>query len=345
MYLSSKSHVEKLLSLKKSNDFLDILLSDYLKKFTNLADVSFGSFFIFKKEKNDFSLITMKKTGEYERKEKILKKVQEGKKGIISHVIHTMKPYITNDCEKDPLHISFRKEKILSEMVIPFDIDSERIGIIVLPSERKNHFKESHLKRFEPLINRFLSDYLFLLEFFRYLKEKKGFKKDSYYIRQGSPNIILYNCSATIMNSIKNILNSFNTIDTYHLKEIIKILEEKPIEFIFMDCNFKCSLNRCWNLFHLLRKNPGTALGIIRPLGVKSSKTLISSSFLCSFFPLENFTPTKNNIINLIKKSKYYACSSNWGVHQSQNTYKVAKVQRHIVENHYKEFNLLSLAK
>ncbi|MEW6457180.1 MAG: hypothetical protein AB1410_10775 [Acidobacteriota bacterium] len=69
MSLSSKSPVEKLLSLKKSNDFLDILLSDYLKKFIKIADVSFGSFFIFKKEKNDFSLIAMKKTREYEKKE------------------------------------------------------------------------------------------------------------------------------------------------------------------------------------------------------------------------------------------------------------------------------------
>ncbi|MEW6457179.1 MAG: GAF domain-containing protein [Acidobacteriota bacterium] len=112
------------------------------------------------------------------RKKRTPQKSRRRKKRIIPHVLKEMKPYITNNCEKDSLHISFRKEKILSEMVIPFEIDRERIGILVLPSMRKNHFKESHLKRIEPIINRFLFDYLFLLEFFRFLKEKKGFKKD-----------------------------------------------------------------------------------------------------------------------------------------------------------------------
>ncbi|MEW6456787.1 MAG: helix-turn-helix domain-containing protein [Acidobacteriota bacterium] len=344
---SSKSLMEKLLSLQKSENFLEILLLDYLKRFIRIADVSFGSFFIFKKEKNDFSLITMKKIGEYEKKEKILKRMEEErKKGIIPHVIHTMKPYITNDCEKDPFHVSFRKEKILSEMVIPFDIDQERIGILVLPSMRKNHFKESHLKRILPLINQFLFDYLFLLEFFRYLKEKKGFKKDSYYIRQGSPNIILYNCSATIMNSIKNILNSFNTIDTYEIKEMLKILEEKPIEFILMDCNFKCHSNRCWNLFHLLKGNSQTPLGIIRQLGIKElKKDILSKSFLCSFFHNENLAQKQKNIMDLIKKSRYYGCSPQFGIHESQNLYRIAKIQRSLIEEPFHETRRSFLAR
>ncbi|MEW6456261.1 MAG: sigma-54-dependent Fis family transcriptional regulator [Acidobacteriota bacterium] len=168
----SKSLIEKLLSLQESENFLEILLSDYLKRFIKIADVSFGSFFIFKKEKDVFSLAAMKKIGDYEKKEKILKRMEEeGKKGIVPHVLQTMKPYITNDCEKDPFHIPFRKEKILSEMVIPFDIDSERIGIIVLTSMRKNHFNESNLKRIEPSINDFLYEFL-SLEFYRFLKEK-----------------------------------------------------------------------------------------------------------------------------------------------------------------------------
>ncbi|MEW6456241.1 MAG: hypothetical protein AB1410_05970 [Acidobacteriota bacterium] len=127
----SKSFMEKLLSLQESENFLDILLSDYLKRFILLGEVSLGSFFIFKKEKNDFSLISMNKIGEYVEKEELIKRVEEGKKGIIPHVLQAMKPYITNDCEKDPFHIPFRKEKILSEMIIPFEIDSERIGIVV----------------------------------------------------------------------------------------------------------------------------------------------------------------------------------------------------------------------
>lgn len=90
----SKSLVEKLLSLQQSDAPLEILLSDYLKKFTHLAEVSYGSFSILKKEKNDFSLFSMKKIGKYEEKEKILKKMEEeGKKGIVFHVLKEMTPY------------------------------------------------------------------------------------------------------------------------------------------------------------------------------------------------------------------------------------------------------------
>ncbi|MEW6455905.1 MAG: hypothetical protein AB1410_04225 [Acidobacteriota bacterium] len=87
MSITSKAFIEKLISLQESNDSLDILISNYLKKFAHIADVSFGSFFIFKKEKNDFYLFSMKKIGDYEEKEKILKRIEEGrKKGIVPHV-------------------------------------------------------------------------------------------------------------------------------------------------------------------------------------------------------------------------------------------------------------------
>lgn len=97
--------------------------------------------------------------------------IMEVIRGIIHHVVKTLKPYITDDCEEDLYHVPFRKERIRSEMVIPFEIDRERIGMVVLPSQRKNHFNESHLKRIEPSINEFLFDFL-TLEFFRFLKEK-----------------------------------------------------------------------------------------------------------------------------------------------------------------------------
>ncbi len=121
---------------------LDLVLFTYLKRALKATSSQFGIFLIFDRDGN---LSSMAKIGEFSDKRKIEERAK-GRRGILQSVLETMKPYIANDLDTDPLHISFREDKVGSEIEYPFFLGDGSKAVLILLSIEKNHFNERHIK-------------------------------------------------------------------------------------------------------------------------------------------------------------------------------------------------------
>jgi len=69
----------------------------------------------------------------------------EQNRGIISHIIETGKPYLTNDTGADP-HFHDDDPRVLSEIIVPVAFGGRLLGLIMADSFRKNAFSQSDLE-------------------------------------------------------------------------------------------------------------------------------------------------------------------------------------------------------
>ncbi|MEW6455658.1 MAG: sigma 54-interacting transcriptional regulator [Acidobacteriota bacterium] len=106
--------------------------------------------------------------------ERIKERALEGKKGIIPHSLETFSPYIAKDCKKDPYYVSFREERVLSQLAYPFEVDKEQVGIILINSQFKDYYRDFHLEIIKNLLKN-LSFEIRYLNFYGSFKEKKDF--------------------------------------------------------------------------------------------------------------------------------------------------------------------------
>ncbi|MCM8803471.1 MAG: GAF domain-containing protein, partial [Candidatus Omnitrophica bacterium] len=263
---------------------LDLILFTYLKRALRATDSQFGIFLVFEKDGN---ISSMAKVGEFSEKKRIEERAKE-RAGILPTVLETMKPYIANDLERDPFHISFRDEKVGSEIEYPFYLKDGKKAVLILLSKNKNHFREKHLKE----IKRIEIEITSLSE-----KLENGLTKRG---------VIFFDCR-DFGNLLEESLRSNYAIHrTDSIEEISKILKENQIEFIFQECNFICS-NKCKEIFFLSKEN-FIPVGILRPFSFIKN----SLSFSCSIYSSLSLSPIQESIRDLIKESKYHIASEKW---------------------------------
>lgn len=293
--------------LKYQKNPFDYFLIPFLKRAISAANVKFGSLLLFDKEKN---LVSMVRFGEYENEEIIMEKAKK-KSGVLPCILETLEPMIINDVENDPHFLSFRKERICSEMVYPFPLNDGKVAVLVLPSEELGHFKEEHIKEVEEI----LKD---LSSFIEKLEMKGG--------------VLLFRCG-----KFEKILDEIFGKECY-LLPLNKIEDAKsiqfPVNFIFFPCDFKCSL-KCSEVFNLSRIL-SVPVGIIRPLTLSKEE----NSFSCSFYYPSLLSKEHEKIIGMIKTSRFYVNSKEW-VYEKRDYLKIAPLQSYLVDNELKSLKEL----
>lgn len=75
----------------------------------------------------------------------LVESLVEQNRGIISHIIETGEPYLTNDAEADP-HFHDDDPRVQSEIIVPVAFGGRLLGFIVADSFRKNAFSRSDLE-------------------------------------------------------------------------------------------------------------------------------------------------------------------------------------------------------
>ncbi len=119
--------------------------------------------------------------------------------------------------------------------------------------------------------------------------------------------------------------------------------EENFFQFIFLACQYQCVFTDCLRKFLFLLKKSETPFAIIRPILLEKSRES-GEGFLLSFFKQYELSTSQKDIIKKIKRSKYYGCSPNWGVHPSNTLFKIVNIQKTIVENPASRFNFVQFA-
>lgn len=298
---------------------LDLLLLVFLKKALRALDAKFGLFLLFDREEK---LLSMAKAGEFSKKEEIEKRAK-GRSGILPMVVKTIKPYIANDLEIDPFHVSFREEEVNSELEYPFFLKDGRKGVVILLSKKKNHFKKEHLKEMKRIEKEFCS-----------LVEK--LEGDSI-----ATGVILFECNIFGRAMEELLGKEWKVIHLRKFEEIFSYSKNIKIEFIFRECDFKCS-KECKEIF-LLSQEEFLPVVILRPFSFDHSNF---NSFLCSLYTPFSLSSSQKKIIELLKDSKYYTSSDKWQCNDRVSM-NIGFVQRSIVEsngtdasNLSKQFNL-----
>lgn len=307
--------IDKILGWKGGS--LDLILFYYLKRAMKAVEAEYGLFLVFGKDEKLFS---MAKVGEFSEREKIEER-GKGRRGILPIVLQSMEPYIANDLEKDPFHLSFRDEEAGSELEYPFYLLDGRKGVLILLSKRKNHFKEKHIKEIKKITTEIVS----IIE----KAEKGGIKRA----------IVLFNC-----NKFRNILeelmgSGYEVLPLSKLESISPFLKAFQIEFIFRECELRCSKD-CKNIFSFSREN-FIPLGILRPFSLVHKNP---PSFSCSFYSPLSLSPIQENIMKLIEESRYNITSEKWQF-KDISTLNVAFVQKHIIENNGDHTNIQALSR
>ncbi len=296
---SLREILESILGFKGGE--LDLILFCSLKKALRTFKCQFGLFLLFEGEK----LISMAKVGEFSKKEEIEERAK-GRRGILPFVLETMNPYIANDLEKDPLHISFREEKVGSEIEYPFFLKDGRKGVLILLSKEKNHFKGRNLEEME-----------------RIMKETTSLIE-----RLEEPHqrcVILLECNI-FGRVIEEIFGSEYKV--IHLRKndgIFGSVKDSKVEFIFKECDFKCS-EICKEIF-LLSEEEFLPVGILRPFSLNHS-----SSFLLSLYSPISLSLSQEKLIELLKSSEYYITSEKWQ-YQDKVSLNIGFIQKDIVES------------
>lgn len=296
---------------------LDLILFTYLKRALKATDSQFGIFLVFEK---DGKLSSMARIGEFSERKKIEERAK-GRGGILPIVLETMEPYIANDLDSDPFHISFREEKVGSEIEYPFYLKDGGRAVLILLSHEKNHFKEKHLEE----LKRIELELTSLID-----KLEKGLTKRG----------IIFFDFKDFGNFLEEIIPSeFEIYRTKDIKEIQEILKENHMEFIFKECNLRCS-KECKEIFFLSRET-FIPIGILRPFTFHNKK---SCSFSCSIYSPLSLSPIQENIRDLIRESKYHVASEKWQF-ENLSTLNIAFVQKHIIENHIEKSMVRSISR
>lgn len=307
--------IDKILGFRGGG--LDLILFYYLKRAMRAVDVEFGLSLLFEK---DEKLISMAKVGEFSEKERIVER-GKGRSGILPIILKSMEPYISNDLEKDPFHLSFRDEEVGSELEYPFCLMDGRKSVLILLSKRKNHFKEKHLKEIKRIVKEMSS----VIE----KAEKGGIKRA----------VALFNC-----NKFGNILQEllgreYELLPFSRLENISSFFATFQIEFIFKECELRCSKD-CKNVFSLSRET-FIPVGILRPFSFNHKNSL---SFSCSIYSPLSLSPIQESIRDLIKESKYHITSEKWQF-ENLSDLNIAFIQKHIIENHLENSNIRSISR
>lgn len=295
----------------------DLILFIYLRRALKATNSQFGIFLIFEKDGN---ISSMAKVGEFSEKKKI-GEIAKKRAGILPTVLETMKPYIANDLDRDPIHISFREEKVGSEIEYPFYLKDGKKAVLILLSKNKNHFEKKHMKE----IKRIEIEITSLIE-----KLENGLT---------NRGVIFLDCK-DFGNFLEESLRSkFEIYRTKRIEEISEVLKDGHIEFIFKECNLKCS-KECKEIFFLSKENL-IPVGILRPLTFNHKK---SSSFSCSIYSFLSLSQIQEMIKNYVKESKYCIASERWQFY-NKISLNIAFIQRSIIEDEIKDINVQNLAK
>ncbi len=295
---------------------LDLILFYYLKRAMRALNIEFGLSLLFGK---NGKLISMTKAGEFSEGQKI-EEMAKGRSGILPIILKGMKPYLSNDLEKDPFHLSFRHEEVGSVLGYPFNIIDERKAVVILLSKRKNHFEEKHMKEIKRIVEEMV-----------YLIEKKEVKRA----------IALYKCSK-FQNTLKELLGKdFELIHLKKIEDLLSLIKDFQIEFIIKECEFSCS-KECNNIFSFSRET-FIPVGILRSFSLKHK---ISPLFSFSIYSPLTLSPVQESIRNWIIESRYYITSEKC-LFENIPSLNIAFVQKYIVENSHgnlkgisKHFNL-----
>lgn len=307
--------IDKILGFRGGT--LDLILFYYLKRAMRAVDVEFGLFLLFGK---DEKLISMAKVGEFSDRKKIEERAR-GRSGILPIVLKSMEPYLSNDLEKDPFHLSFRDEEVGSELEYPFYLTSSEKAVLILLSKRKNHFKEEHMKEIKRIVEEMKS----VIE----KAEKGGIKRA----------VILFNCSK-FGNTLQELIGrDYEVLSLSNFEEISYFLKTFQIEFIFKECALRCSKD-CRDIFSFSRES-FIPVGILRPFSL-DHKNL--DSFSCSIYSSLSLSPIQESIRDSIKESKYHITSEKWQF-ENLSTLNIAFVQRNIIENNFVNSGVRSISR
>jgi len=120
----------------------------------------------------------------------------------------------------------------------------------------------------------------------------------------------------------------------------------KTIQLIIHFCRYNCELDSCLEIFRQALLYRDIPFGIIRPVllvpGI-ADKRLFIFSLIKKDKPID-LTTEQINIIEEMKYSKYYACSSLSRLHPSQPVFKISRIQSEIACNPDRHFSLADLA-
>ncbi len=122
------------------------------------------------------------------------------------------------------------------------------------------------------------------------------------------------------------------------IEEMHRVLKNNQIDFIFRECNFKCS-KYCKEIFSFSREN-FIPIGILRPFTFNHNK---SSSFSFAIYSPLPLSPIQEMIRDYIKESKYCISSESWRF-ENRVALNIAFIQRSIIEDEIKEINLRNVS-
>ncbi|MEW6457203.1 MAG: AraC family transcriptional regulator [Acidobacteriota bacterium] len=156
-----------------------------------------------------------------------------------------------------------------------------------------------------------------------------------------SKKVLVISEDKRIFDFIRSSLGSSVLIENPGIDEINQ--KDKPYEFIFLGCDYRCSFIFCMRKFLFLKMNKKIPFLVIRPILLERGYESYGG-FLSSFFETYTLSSFQEEIPRKIKNSEHYGCSPGWMIHPSNLLFKISKVQREIVENPWKRFNLFSFS-
>jgi len=153
--------------------------------------------------------------------------------------------------------------------------------------------------------------------------------------------VLLFSTKKEIYDLIRNILE--DRVQVSHLQN-----EEMPAsagssQFILIECNYECRIDRCLKKFTFLSQRRTIPSAMIRPILLKDKATEFSGFHLMVFND-NNTSYFQKRILSTLKSSEYYAGSSGFSIPTFSPLYKIIQVQRKIAESPEKSLNLSSLA-
>ena len=148
-----------------------------------------------------------------------------------------------------------------------------------------------------------------------------------------------------MLKTIKKILGGdvqFEKLEIKSSKDEI-VPHHKDIQFFFVGCDYKCSLQQCLKKFEFLSEYKEIPFLIICPLLMRM-KDRFSEFFLFSLYEDCAMLPIQEKILEQMKIWVDHLLFSGRQVHMADPIYKVLEVQRRIVSSPQKREGLSSLA-
>ncbi len=244
-------------------DYLDSFLLNYLRRAISVLKVPFGSLILLDREKK---IISMVRIGEFE--------FENSEMDNFFSLIKGEEPQICLK-ETNKSLLSFRKNKIKSEIIFPIELKDGITAVFFLPSFVKEHFNKENLENLKKIFEEIK------IKFERVFENKKF--------------LILYKFRKH-EDKIRELLkNEFKIVSIQNFEQIKKI----DSEFILLECPLNCSIE-CGKIFSFLIKNK-KPFGILRPIEFRKSGEL---SFFCTYYKPSSKSPIPEKIPQLFKSLK-----------------------------------------